>query len=135
LNTVAGRFRLTEIAPFGNARRRDVHSVTVALAREPLVDPDPPAAGTASGQRPHLVADRASLAQKKGARAKAKSARMAIAEAEEEDDAKPYVDSKRVANLVLRDASPNNRVLLELLRRRNLRADERVAERVLTGSP
>jgi hypothetical protein len=137
LNTVAGTFRLTKIAPFGNAGRRDEHSVTVALARDPADDPDLPAPGVTKGpgERPHLVADRASLAQKKGTRAKAKSARMAIAEAEEEDDARPYVDSKRVANLILRDASPRNRVLLEVLRRRNLRDDDRVAARVLRAPP
>jgi hypothetical protein len=42
-------------------------------------------------------------------------------------------DSKRVGDLVLKDATPGNRLVVELLRRRNLKEDGKVVERVLRG--
>jgi hypothetical protein len=137
LNTIAGSFRLSKVAPFGNARRKDVHSVTIALARDPGDDPDLPAAGlpSPSGERPRPAADRPGSPEKGKAVSRAKRERLYIAENENAKRQLAFKDSKRVAKLVLRDATPGNRVVLELLRRRNLRDDARVTARVLLGQP
>jgi hypothetical protein len=131
LNTVAGSFRLTRLAPFGNARRTDVHTVTVALARDPLVDPDPDEVGSSRspGERPRRVAERPDPPTGKSRALTAKRARQYVAE-----EKNPAVqESKRVGDLVLKDATPGNRLVVELLRRRNLKEDGKVVERVLRG--
>jgi hypothetical protein len=39
LATIAGKFRLTNATIFGEAKRKDIHSVTVALAQDGVIDP------------------------------------------------------------------------------------------------
>jgi hypothetical protein len=109
VDTVAGSFRLKRASVLGSIGRKDVHSVTVALARDAKhEDVDPK-------RMPKLALRRTS----------AREARRELIEA----DVAQSTRSLRALGRTNADA--RNRVLLELQRRRNVREDAKVVARVL----
>jgi hypothetical protein len=100
-DTAVGSLRLTRATISGSAYRQDVHSVTVALARDKDAHPDLVIPLVRSGRR--------------------------VGSLPVEQIRDKYVRE----NLAQRDAPAHNRVLLELERRRIVDEDRAVAERVL----
>jgi len=104
LKAGVGSLRLTNASISGTADREDQHLVTVALAFDEK----------AAGLNP--------------------TARMASLERQAWANNTFALDSRALRRLVQKDAGVQNSVLIELARRRKVREDERVVERVL-GTP
>jgi len=101
LVTVAGSFKLSHTSLDGSASRDDVHSVTVALARDAAHEDVDIKTVRAGQQRLEWVGNETILA------------------------------ARETRGLLQKDTLAPNRVLLELQRRRNVREDARVVARVL----
>ena len=110
VDTVAGSLRITKASISGTAKRHDVHSVTVGLARDPLhADVDLPAVR--------------------------RDPRMAAAKERRQLVERDVAQRSRPLRQVARDnTDARNRILLELQRRRNVKEDARVVAKVLTGA-
>jgi hypothetical protein len=104
LTAGVGSLRLTHASISGTASRVDVHVVTVALSFDEGAANQNATMRTASVER-NALADNVSA-----------------------------LDSRALRRLAQKDAGVQNRVLIELARRRKVREDERVVERVL-GTP
>lgn len=112
VETVVGSFRLTRASVTGSVQRKDVHSVTVALARDAEHEDVDPSRMPKLAQR----------------RVKAREARRELIETDVTQA------SRSLRALGRKNADARNRVLLELQRRRNVREDAKVVSRVLIGT-
>ena len=112
IDTAVGSLRIIKASITGSVKRSDYHAVTVALSRD-TDDVDLPRGA-------QKLAQRATRSARTSAR---------------RESAKNITDKDAQTSLAKRDAGSRNRVLLELQRRRNLREDDRVVARVLTGVP
>ena len=111
LSSPVGKFKLTDAKLTASAKRSDLHDVIVALARDPKIDVDEPARRSNTRSMQRMTA--------------ARTQRQDIIEKD------LRLDSRSVTALVQKDASARNRVLIELVRLRNLEDDEREAPRIL----
>jgi hypothetical protein len=117
IDTPVGGLRITKVRLTGSVSRQDQHGVTVALARDPAhADVDLPP-GSPEGFARSIRKGNRTVTLDRMARAK------------------EVTDRRLQTALAKQDAGSRNRVLLELQRRRNLREDDRVVARVLTGAP
>jgi hypothetical protein len=113
LGTKHGTFKLTHASLSGSARRKDAHSVTVALARDGGADPDLP--------------ERARFAEfQRNASARPRQLPQFPIQG--------VRDKRLQIFLVQRSAVARNRILIELERRRHVNENRDVAARVL-GQP
>jgi hypothetical protein len=115
LTAAVGSLRVTNASITGQAIRNDVHTVIVAIARDPKVQ---------------IIRDREGRVTR---RIVTPPARVTFAKAKRELLVKQGVvrDSRIVTALIQKDADAHNRVLIELQRLRDLEDDEREAPRLL----
>jgi len=117
IDTPIGGLRITRVKLTGSVSRTDAHDLTVALSR----DSD------------HRDVDLPPGSPEGFGRSISKGGRMVTLDRMAR--AKEVTDRRLQTSLAKQDAGSRNRVLLELQRRRNLREDDRVVTRVLTGQP
>jgi hypothetical protein len=118
LTPVVGRFKVTNASITGEAKRMDIHTVIVALARDNVVIVRPPP-GAPEGRE---------FVRRQAASPRAAAARV---ETERLIEMEAVREARTVRALVQRDSEAYTRVLIELQRLRNLEDDDREAPRLL----
>lgn len=115
LATIAGKFRLTKATVMASANRKDIHSVTVALAQDGQPVDLPP------GMR----------AFRDGPPTGRELARRGMGIAGGSAGFQSRAGARALDAAIVRSTPAKDRVLAELERRRQLKEDERVADRLI----